>query len=368
MPAGYIPLPRYDTGNAMLDFSGLNQGIGAIREQGNQNRKFGILEKQDARDAEKFGMEKQKIQMAMAERERQKAALAGLAQAPEFNAMSSAAKGYYLSSPEMAGNYLTAHQKQKMELSDPTNTLRRQLLEAQVAQAKQKEDPSRAYRLREEEAARAGLQPGSPQYQSYVLQGKVGRDEPLSAGDRKAIRDAEGEIPAIDGTISSLDSALSLNDKTYSGYGAQTRGYLGSKLPDWAVPDFVAEPKKSAATSEFTNIISLEAAKQMAETLKGATTDRELAFFVTKLGDPSTPAPERAKILTRMRRLAQDKRQLSTDQSNDIRGGTYYRQNYRSGPQGAPPQAGQPGQPQPQAAKTINGVNYIQIDGQWFEQ
>ena len=102
----------------------------------------------------------------------------------------------------------------------------------------------------------------------------------LSATELKAVYAAEDEIPNLDASINQLESALKLNDKVFSGYGAGTRGAIGAKLPDGMVPDFVADPESGAATSEYQAIMTGEAATAMSAALKGATTDRELAIVI----------------------------------------------------------------------------------------
>lgn len=153
----------------------------------------------------------------------------------------------------------------------------------------------------------------------------------LSATDKKAIYAAEDRLPALESTIDTLNRARALNDKAYSGYTAGIRGSIGAKAPDWLVPDFIAAPEAATATNEFSNIMSLEAIKAMSETLKGATTDREMNKFVEMLGDPTTPPETRRNIIDRMLQLAQRQKEIATGRINDLRGGTYF--NPRDGAQ-----------------------------------
>lgn len=139
----------------------------------------------------------------------------------------------------------------------------------------------------------------------------------LTATDKKALWSAEDEIPVLDSTISSLNRAKELNDKTFTGAGAGARGYLGTAIPGG---DYFVDGEKAKATSEFGKIMSMEAIQSMAQTLKGATTDRELAQFVEILADPSTPPEIRARTIDRMSQLAQRVKEVKVNRINELRG------------------------------------------------
>lgn len=181
-----------------------------------------------------------------------------------------------------------------------------------------------------------GLVPGTPAYQSYTLTGKMPReDQPLpSAADRRAIGQAEDALPVIDGTIETLTRAKELNDKTYTGLGAQALAWTGTSFPGSSL---VLNPKTAEATREFGQIMTMEAIKSMSQVLKGATTDTEMGRFIEILGDPTTPPKIREKTIERMLTLAQRQKAIATDRVNELRTGTYYRPG---GGQSAPAAAG----------------------------
>lgn len=213
------------------------------------------------------------------------------------------------------------------QIPKPRDPLLEDLTRAQINQLNSKDDTATpAGRARY--AQQFGLTPGTPKYESYVLTGKMGRDEPLSATDRKAIMTAEDELPAIESTIKSLDRALELNDKTFTGFGAGARGWVGSSFPDWMVPDVVADSKTAEAQREFDQLTKGEAIKSMSATLKGATTDREMGQFVEILANPSTPPAVRNRTLTRMRQLAGRQMEIAKSRINSLRGGDYYKPGY----------------------------------------
>ncbi len=175
----------------------------------------------------------------------------------------------------------------------------------------------------------SGKDPNDPRYSDYIISGSLPREtqQQLTAGDKKAINEAEDQLPLIDQTLSTLTRARELNRQTFTGTGAGIRGKIGSSLPDWAVPDWVADPKTSEATREFGQLMSMEAIKSMSSTLKGATTDTEMGRFMDILGDPATPPDIRERTLDRMLTLAQRQKEIATSRINDMRGGTYYKAN-----------------------------------------
>lgn len=150
------------------------------------------------------------------------------------------------------------------------------------------------------------------------MQRNKGRDAVLTATDKKAIFAAEDELPQIDNTIATLSRAIELNPATSEGLGAGTVGQWGTYLPD------ALEPETAAPTREYQDIMTQEAATLMSETLKGATTDRELSIFMGIIGDVSKPKEVRQRALERMLQLAQRKKQTAQDRINQLRGGTYY--------------------------------------------
>lgn len=145
---------------------------------------------------------------------------------------------------------------------------------------------------------------------------KSGQDNRATATDKKELWKSEDELPALDGTISSLDRALELNKKTFTGVTAGVRGWAGTAIPGAGM---VMDPNAAAATREFGQIMSLEAIKSMANTLAGATTDQELRQFVEILADPSTPPDIRERTILRMKTLAERQKVIKTQRINELR-------------------------------------------------
>lgn len=188
-------------------------------------------------------------------------------------------------------------------------------------------------------AASLGLTQDNPAYNSYVLTGKMPREDaqPLAATDKKLISTAEDELPNIEGTIESLKVARDLNTKTFTGFGAGAKGYIGTAVPGG---NLLVDRDKAMATSEFGKVMSGEAIKTMANTLKGATTDFELKKFETMLADPATPPEIRGRVIDRMIKLAERQKEVQVRRIQDLRGQTYFKP--QGGQGAAPPQAANP--------------------------
>lgn len=166
-------------------------------------------------------------------------------------------------------------------------------------------------------AADLGLVPGSPAYQSYTATGKMGRDETVTAGDRKAIREADKEVVDYDLALAQLNKALELNKTAGSGFGNETFSNIRNKTG--------FQNPQSLAAGNLQNILSTEAIKNMSETLKGASTDREMFKFIELAGDVSLAPELRQQYLEAAVRKMQAHRALAARQSNEIRGGDYYK-------------------------------------------
>jgi hypothetical protein len=79
------------------------------------------------------------------------------------------------------------------------------------------------------------------------------------------------------------------------------------------------------ATREFGQLMSGEAVKTMADTLKGATTDFEFKKFESMMADPSTPPEIRGRLIERMLKLAEKHRETKARRINELSGGTYFK-------------------------------------------
>jgi hypothetical protein len=259
-----------------------------------------------------------------------------------------------------------------------------------VAAMKQNaDDPNREYKSRAMAAEAQGLQRGTPEWKSFVLTGKLPsanatqpnvteiydettgqprkiilnpdgsstplggvrapekREAGLSVIEKKQVFDSEDALPALDATVGALERAKALNSKTFEGMTSGIRGSLGTAFAPDSVPGQImgniVDRDAAEATSEWGKIMNMEAIQNMANTLKGATTNFELQEFVNILADPSTPPPIRERTIDRMLTLANQRRQTARDRIKELRAGPL-----RPGqPTAVNPQTGEPVQQNP---------------------
>lgn len=163
---------------------------------------------------------------------------------------------------------------------------------------------------------------------------------------RKAIYESQDELPNINATIESLNEAKSLLPKIYTGFGSNVRTSVNQGLPGF-LPNVISDPNRAKATQRFNQIMNAEAISAMSQTLKGASTDREMAMFVSIINDPNVAPDVKTKAIDQMIRKAEIQRQVKTDRITELGGKV---------PQSAPaPSQVQPppaavGGPQPTAA------------------
>lgn len=149
---------------------------------------------------------------------------------------------------------------------------------------------------------------------------KTAAKKRLSATELRFKRESENNVVDLTNTIENLKTARELAPKVFSGAGASLRAAAGANLPDWMVPDFVADPETAALTQDYEKIVSESAIRQMAETLKGATTDREMNEFRRILADPDISAVNKQKAIDRMLAKAQAQLELEEERVKEFEG------------------------------------------------
>lgn len=208
--------------------------------------------------------------------------------------------------------------------------------ETQSAKAKEQGEQQ----ARAEAAQSAGFQPGTREYQSYTLTGKLPNSDqqPLTATDRKAILEADEGISANRATIGNLQEAQRLSPQANSGPGASTRAAMGNVVPDYLLPDFISSPESSAATAQLENLSTGNALEQLKAVFGAAPTEGERKILLDIQGSVNQPDHVRQSIYKRAQAAAERRLAFNEQRANELRGGTFYRP--RSGQQ-------QPAQQQP---------------------
>jgi len=178
-----------------------------------------------------------------------------------------------------------------------------------------------------------GLQAGTPGYNTFISSGSyqpdgnkfhvvpegagVLRENPktgessivyqgtpkVDSTAKKAIYEAQDELPNLRAAVDNLREAKALLPKVYTGIGSGARTWWNQATPG-VLPNIITDPKRAEATQRFNQIMGAEAIGAMSQTLKGATTDREMKEFVNLINDPNTAPPVKAQAIDAMIRKA----------------------------------------------------------------
>ncbi|KQQ39120.1 hypothetical protein ASF58_22775 [Methylobacterium sp. Leaf125] len=173
-------------------------------------------------------------------------------------------------------------------------------------------------------AAENGLVSGSPAYQSYVLTGKMPREDaqPLTAGDKKAIQEADTAVLGAQSTIEMLGQAKKLSKQAYEGPTAGFRGAATSLFGNEA----------GVATQDLDNLVTTQALQNLKSIFGGNPTEGERAILLDIQGSSSKPDVVRQRIYDRAIGLANLRLQQNQEKAAELRGQTYYKPG--SGPRG----------------------------------
>lgn len=183
-----------------------------------------------------------------------------------------------------------------------------------------------------------GLKPDNPGYQSFILTGKMPREDaqPLTAGDKEAIRTADDAVVANRAAIDSLDRAKKLSQQAFAGPAAGTRGYAASFLGETSDIG-----KAGIATENLTNEVMTNALGQLKAIFGGNPTEGERKILLDLQGSVTKPDSVRQAIFDRAIGLARKRLEFNQQRADQLRGGTYYKAAGTQAPAGA---AGAPAQ------------------------
>ena len=193
------------------------------------------------------------------------------------------------------------------------------------------------FEQRKQQAASLNLDPASDAYRSFVLTGKLPREDQqsLTATDKKAILEADEMVSANEGALTALKEALKINPNANQGWLAGTRAMIGNNMPDWAVWDQISSPESSEATVNLDNAVIGNALSQLRTIFGGNPTEGERKILIDLQGSSSQPQQVRAAIYNRAMAAANKRLAFNKERAAQLRGGTFYKPQAGGVPDGA---------------------------------
>lgn len=182
---------------------------------------------------------------------------------------------------------------------------------------------------RKNAALQMGLTPDDPAYKSFVLTGKMPREDqaPLTATDKKAILEADESVQANQQTIDLLTSVITkdqsgktLNDRAGSGSTAGMQAWAARNDPTGFFNDATGE-----ATTELQNIIMTQALGSLKSIFGGNPTEGERAILTDLQASVDKTPTEREPIITRAIAAANRRLAFNKQRADSLRGQTYYK-------------------------------------------
>lgn len=143
----------------------------------------------------------------------------------------------------------------------------------------------------------------------------------LSATETRQLFETEDAIAAGQNVVSALDTALSLNDRARSGWGAELSANVGANLPDW-VP-LIGGNSSDADTLQLKNIVTEQALSQLKLVFGGNPTEGERQILLDIQGSVNQPADVRKRIFDRAKELALTRIKFNEQRKAKIEGGGY---------------------------------------------
>lgn len=172
----------------------------------------------------------------------------------------------------------------------------------------------------------------APDHVRVIVNKQTGQEVSRIAGppkgpdstSRKAIYEAQDELPNIRGSIDLLNEAKTLLGTSqqpgiYTGYGAQLRSNFNQAAPG-ILPNIITDPKTAQNTQRYNQIMTAEAINAMSQTLKGATTDNEMRAFVNIMNDPSVGVDVKQRVINQTLTAAQRHYKNKEDRIKELGG------------------------------------------------
>lgn len=149
----------------------------------------------------------------------------------------------------------------------------------------------------------------------------------LTVQEQKEVFEADEGVQAATNVIGSLNRALALNEKAYSGPMAQTRGY-GMSL-------FGAEG--GTATEELQNVVLQQVLDNLKATFGAAPTEGERQILVDIQGSVSKAPEVRRRVFENAIAAANRRLAFNRNKAEAIRGGEYFQPGYQPSAAAPPP-------------------------------
>lgn len=215
-------------------------------------------------------------------------------------------------------------------------------------------DPLREVDIRAQMAQRYGLMQGMPGYSQYVLGGQAPAGATLDNTSRTQILESDQAIQSGQNAIASLNQALQLSQRAFSGMGAGTLGTVAGNLGN----------ARGQATMQFSQLMTSQALEALKATFGAAPTEGERRILLEVQGAASQPQAVRDEIIRRAIQTAQQRIRFHQERSNALRGGQYFLPGFQMGANGAGGAAGvsvqQPGGQGVQTT-TADQINATQV-------
>lgn len=165
--------------------------------------------------------------------------------------------------------------------------------------------------------------PGGPADPSIIQAQTAAKQGPrsvdLTAPDKSAILNSDAAIQSGTAAMSSIDRALELNDKAYSGWGAGTRGYAAS----------IFGSEAGQATEEYSNVVAGQALESLRSTFGGNPTEGERKILIDLQGSVNQAPEVRKAILVRAKQAIANRVKFNQEQARALRSGSYYDPSYQ---------------------------------------
>lgn len=182
---------------------------------------------------------------------------------------------------------------------------------------------------RQSAAQSLGLDPNDPAYKSYILTGKMPREDqaPLTATDKKAILEADDAVMVNQTVIDQLQSVInpgadgkSINDIAGYGWNADIQSWLARNDGKNVFDD-----RQGQATTELKNIVLGQALSSLKSTFGAAPTEGERKILIELQASVDKTPKERGAIIKRAIDLANMRLKFNQERAEGLRGQTYYK-------------------------------------------